>query len=103
MWRTSIRGRRSTVAVKGDIDPETLTDTRADRRHRAAFGLRREASHSDGILSFVMRDRPRLDLAGVPPRHGDADRPARARSSPHQGLLNLAGSKGPVVFQACST
>ncbi len=41
-----------------------------------------------------------MGLAGVSPRHGDADHAARVDLLRIKGLLNLEGSKGPVVFQA---
>src|SRR5438477_167165 len=44
------------VAVKGDIDPKTLTDTGQTDAIERHSGFVAEASHSDGILSFVMRD-----------------------------------------------
>ena len=88
------------VAVRGDIDPKTLTDTGQTDAIERHSGFVAEASHSDGIVSFVMRDETPLiwpvfqrameTLVGL--RGADLLR--------IKGLLNLAGSKGPVVFQA---
>jgi G3E family GTPase len=88
------------VAVKGDIDPKTLTDTgQADAIERHS-GFVAEASHSDGIASFVMRDEAPL----IWPVFHRAIETLIALRGPDilrvKGLLNLAGSKGPVVFQA---
>ncbi len=75
-------------------------------RHRAADAIERhsgfvaEASHSDGIVSFVMRDETPL----IWPVFQRAMETLIALRGPDllriKGLLNLAGSKGPVVFQA---
>lgn len=88
------------VAVRGNIDPKTLTDTGQTDAIERHSGFIAEASHSDGIVSFVMRDETPLiwpvfqrameTLVGL--RGADLLR--------IKGLLNLAGSKGPVVFQA---
>jgi G3E family GTPase len=88
------------VAVKGDIDPKVLTDTgQADAIERHS-GFVAEASHSDGIVSFVMRDETPL----IWPVFHRAMETLIALRGPDllriKGLLNLAGSKGPVVFQA---
>ncbi len=88
------------VAVKGDIDPKSLTDTgQADAIERHS-GFVAEASHSDGIVSFVMRDRAPL----IWPVFQRSMETLIALRGPDllriKGLLNLAGSKGPVVFQA---
>ena len=88
------------VAVKGDIDPKALTDTgQADAIERHS-GFVAEASHSDGIVSFVMRDETPL----IWPVFQRAMEALIALRGPDllriKGLLNLAGSRGPVVFQA---
>ena len=86
--------------MKGDIDPKCLTDTgQADAIERHS-GFVAEASHSDGIVSFVMRDETPL----IWPVFQRAMETLIALRGPDllriKGLLNLAGSKGPVVFQA---
>jgi G3E family GTPase len=88
------------VAVKGDIDPKALTDTgQADAIERRS-GFVAEAEHSDGIVSFVMRD----DAPLIWPVFQRSMETLIALRGPDllriKGLLNLAGSKGPVVFQA---
>jgi G3E family GTPase len=88
------------AAVKGDIDPKCLIDTgQADAIERHS-GFVAEASHSDGIVSFVMRDEAPL----VWPVFQRTIETLIALRGPDllriKGLLNLAGSKGPVVFQA---
>ena len=90
------------TAVDGDLDPRCLVESDAgeDVRSPRRAGFVAEAEHSDGIASFVLTD--------------DAPLPwdAFARSMETlialrgpdllriKGLLNLAGSRGPVVFQA---
>src|SRR3954467_1353533 len=54
------------VAVKGDIDPKTLIDTGQTDAIERHSGFVAEASHSDGILSFVMRGEPPLLRPGFP-------------------------------------
>jgi G3E family GTPase len=88
------------VAVKGKLDPKCLIDTgQADAIERHS-GFVAEASHSDGIVSFVMRDETPL----IWPVFQRAMETLIALRGPDllriKGLLNLAGSKGPVVFQA---
>jgi len=88
------------VAVKGKLDPKCLIDTgQADAIERHS-GFVAEASHSDGILSFVMRDEAPL----IWPVFQRAMETLIALRGPDllriKGLLNLAGSKGTVVFQA---
>jgi G3E family GTPase len=88
------------VAVKGDIDPKVLTDTGAADAIERHSGFVAEASHSDGVLSFVMRRNQPMDW---PVFHRAMDTLITLRG-PNllriKGLLNLKGSKGPVVFQA---
>jgi len=88
------------VAVKGDIDPKTLIDTGQTDAIERHSGFVAEASHSDGILSFVMRDETPL----IWPVFHRAMETLIALRGPDllriKGLLNLAGSRGPVVFQA---
>ena len=88
------------IAVQGDIDPKCLIDTgQADAIERHS-GFIAEASHSDGIVSFVMRDDAPLLW---PVFHRAVETLIALRGADIlriKGLLNLAGSKGPVVFQA---
>jgi len=88
------------IAVKGDIDPKTLTDTGPAGAIERHSGFVAEASHSDGIVSFVMRDETSL----IWPVFQRAMETLIALRGPDllrvKGLLNLAGSRGPVVFQA---
>ncbi len=88
------------VAVKGDIDPKTLTDTGPTDAIERHSGFVAEASHSDGIVSFVMRDETPL----IWPVFQRAMETLVSLRGPDllriKGLLNLAGSRGPVVFQA---
>jgi G3E family GTPase len=88
------------VAVKGDLDPKCLIDTgQADAIERHS-GFIAEASHSDGIQSFVMRS----DTPWEWPVFHRAMETLITLRGPDllriKGLLNLKGSKGPVVFQA---
>jgi G3E family GTPase len=87
-------------AVKGDIDPKSLIDTGQTDAIERHSGFVAEASHSDGIVSFVMRDETPL----IWPVFQHTMETLIALRGPDllriKGLLNLAGSKGPVVFQA---
>jgi G3E family GTPase len=88
------------VAVKGKLDPKCLIDTGQTDAIERHSGFIAEASHSDGIVSFVMRDETPL----IWPVFQYAMETLIALRGPDllriKGLLNLAGSKGPVVFQA---
>jgi len=88
------------VAVRGDIDPKCLIDTgQADAIERHT-GFVAEASHSDDVISFVMRSDTPWDW---PVFHRAMDTLITLRGPDLlriKGLLNLEGSKGPVVFQA---
>jgi G3E family GTPase len=88
------------VAVRGDIDPKCLTDTgQADAIERHT-GFVAEASHSDDVISFVIRSDTPWDW---PVFHRAMDTLITLRGPDLlriKGLLNLEGSKGPVVFQA---
>lgn len=88
------------VAVQGDLDPKCLIDTgQADAIERHS-GFVAEASHSDGIASFVMRSDAPWDW---PVFHRAMETLITLRGPDLlriKGLLNLKGSKGPVVFQA---
>jgi G3E family GTPase len=88
------------VAVKGDIDPKTLTDTGQTDAIERHSGFLAEASHSDGIISFVMRDETPL-IWPVFQRAMETLIALRGSDLLRvKGLLNLAGTRGPVVFQA---
>jgi G3E family GTPase len=86
--------------VKGDIDPKCLIDIGQPDAIERHSGFVAEASHSDGIVSFVMRDETPL----IWPVFQRTVETLIALRGPDllriKGLLNLAGSKGPVVFQA---
>ena len=87
------------TAVDGVIDPKCLIDSGQDSlapRH----GFVAEASHSDGISSFVLRDDTPVDW---PVFRAALETLIELRGPDLlriKGILNLAGSKGPVVFQA---
>jgi G3E family GTPase len=88
------------TAVSGDIDPRCLIDSGEGPSIAPHTGFVAEASHSDGVSSFVMRAEKPLDW----PVFLRAVNTLIALRGPDllriKGLLNLAGSKGPVVFQA---
>jgi G3E family GTPase len=88
------------VAVKGQLDPKCLIETGAVDAIERHSGFVAEASHSDGIVSFVMRDETPLIW---PVFHRAMETLIALRGADLlrvKGLLNLAGTKGPVVFQA---
>ena len=86
-------------ARDGEIDPRHLIDSGQDAASRRS-GFVAEASHSDGIESFVIRDNKPLDW----PVLLRAMETLIALRGPDllriKGLVNLKGAKGPVVFQA---
>jgi G3E family GTPase len=88
------------TAVKGDLDPHELIDTGQAGAIERHSGFVAEAAHSDGIASFVLREETPLDW----PVFQRAVETLIALRGPDllriKGLLNLAGSRGPVVFQA---
>jgi G3E family GTPase len=88
------------IAVKGDLDPNSLTEAMPGDAIGRHSGLVAEASHSDFIVSFVMRDQTPL----IWPVFHRAIETLIALRGPDllriKGLLNLAGCRGPVVFQA---
>jgi G3E family GTPase len=88
------------VAVRGKLDPKCLIDTGPGDAIERHSGFVAEATHSDGIVSFVMRDETPLIW---PVFHRAMETLIALRGADLlriKGLLNLAGSKGPVVFQA---
>ena len=88
------------VAIAGELDPNCLIDTGRDSMSARHTGFVAEAAHSDDIASFVLREDAPLDWLAflrtmetlIALRGEDLLRV--------KGLLNLAGSRGPVVFQA---
>ena len=84
----------------GEIDPKHLIDSGQDATAARHSGFVAEASHSDGIASFVVREKQPLEWP-VFQRALDTLVSLRGPDLLRiKGLLNLAGSKGPVVFQA---
>ncbi len=88
------------TAVNGKLDPQCLIDSgRADVIGRHS-GFVAEAAHSDGIVSFVLREKVPLDWA-VFVRTMETLIALRGPDLLRvKGILNLSGGKGPVVFQA---
>jgi G3E family GTPase len=84
------------VAVAGDLDPMRLVEPAADE---VRSGFIAEASHSDGIISFVLTETAPIDFAPfartmevlIAMRGPDLLRV--------KGFLDVAGCKGPVVVQ----
>ncbi len=88
------------MAKDGDIDPRHLTASGQDATAARHSGFVAEASHSDGIASFVIREKEPLEWP-VFQRALDTLVSLRGPDLLRiKGLLNLKGSKGPVVFQA---
>src|SRR4029079_2638082 len=88
------------VAVRGDIDPKCLTDTGQTDAIERHSGFVAAAAHSDSVISFVMRSDTPWDW---PVFHRAMETLITLRGPDLlriKGLLNLKGSKGPVVFQA---
>jgi G3E family GTPase len=102
MARLKALNPRATInmAVAGELDPSCLIDTGQDSMSARHTGFVAEAAHCDGIASFVLREDAPLDWLAflrtmetlIALRGEDLLRV--------KGLLNLAGSRGPVVFQA---
>jgi G3E family GTPase len=88
------------MALDGEVDPKHLIDAGQSATAARHSGFVAEAAHSDGIVSFVMRERKPLDW----PVFQRAMETLIALRGPDilriKGFLNLAGSKGPVVFQS---
>ena len=88
------------MAVDGEIDPRHLIDSGQDATAARHSGFVAEASHSDGITSFVIREKQPLEWP-VFQRALDTLVSLRGPDLLRiKGLLNLKGAKGPVVFQA---
>ena len=88
------------MALDGEIDPKHLIDSGQDATAPRRSGFVAEAAHSDGIASFVLREKKPLDW----PVFQRTMETLIALRGPDilrvKGFLNLAGSKGPVVYQA---
>jgi len=88
------------MALDGEIDPKHLIDSGQDATAPRRSGFVAEASHSDGIASFVIREKTPLPW----PLFQRTMETLVALRGPDllriKGLLNLKGGKGPVVFQA---
>jgi len=88
------------TVLDGAIDPRHLIDSGRDAAAPRRSGFVAEASHSDGIASFVMREKKPVQW----PVLLRAMETLIALRGPDllriKGLLNLEGAKGPVVFQA---
>ena len=88
------------MVLDGGVDPKHLIDSGQDATAQRRSGFVAEASHSDGIVSFVLREKKPLQW----PVFQRAMETLITLRGPDllriKGFLNLAGSKGPVVFQA---
>jgi G3E family GTPase len=88
------------MVLDGEIDPKHLIDSGQDATASRHSGFVAEATHSDGIVSFVIREKAPLQW----PVFLRAMETLIALRGPDllriKGILNLAGAKGPVVFQA---
>jgi G3E family GTPase len=88
------------MVLDGAIDPRHLIESGQDATASRHSGFIAEASHSDGIASFVMREKKPLQW----PVFLRAMETLIALRGPDllriKGILNLEGAKGPVVFQA---
>jgi len=82
-------------AVNGDLDPTRLTEPASDQRN--AFVA--EVAHSDGIVSFVLRDETPMQW----PAFARAMETLTAMRGSDllrvKGFLNVDGCAGPVVVQ----
>ena len=88
------------IAVDGEIDPKHLIESGQDATAARHSGFITEASHSDGIASFVIREKKPLEWP-VFQRALDTLVSLRGPDLLRiKGILNLQGAKGPVVFQA---
>jgi G3E family GTPase len=88
------------MALDGEVDPKHLIDSGHDATVPRRSGFVAEASHSDGVVSFVIREKKPLEW----PVFQRTIETLIALRGPDllriKGLLNLSGGKGPVVFQA---
>ena len=74
------------LAVAGELDPHCLTDAGQESMAAQRTGFVADAAHSDGIVSFVLREDAPLDWPRIPAHHGDARRAAGAGSPARQGF-----------------
>jgi G3E family GTPase len=88
------------TALDGEIDPKHLIDSGQDATAQRHSGFVAEATHSDGITSFVIRERKPLEW----PVFQRTMETLIAVRGPDllriKGFVNLIGNKGPVVYQA---
>jgi G3E family GTPase len=88
------------MALDGAIDPRHLIESGQDATAPRHSGFVAEAAHSDGIASFVLREKKPLDWA-VFQRTMETLIGLRGPDILRvKGFLNIAGTKGPVVYQA---
>jgi G3E family GTPase len=88
------------TAISGELDPDCLIDSGQGPLAVRHDGFVAEASHSDGIASFVLREDKPVEW---PVFHRTLETLIALRGPDLlrvKGLLSLKGSKGPVVFQA---
>src|SRR5262249_298536 len=87
------------MALDGAVDPKHLIDSGQDAVAPRHSGLVAEAAHSDGIASFVLREKKPVDW----PVFQRTMETLIALRGPDilrvKGFINVAGSKGPVVYQ----
>ena len=97
--KTDIGDLKTIKQLNGKLDPTCLIDSGRELL-TARTGFVAEASHSDGVLSFVMREKKPLEW----PVFYRAMELLITLRGPDllriKGLLSLKESKGPVVFQA---
>jgi G3E family GTPase len=88
------------TALDGEIDPKHLIDSGQDAMAQRHSGFVAEATHSDGIISFVIREKKPLEWP-VFQRTMETLISLRGPDLLRiKGFVNLIGNKGPVVYQA---
>ena len=91
------------MALDGEIDPKHLIDSGQDATAARHSGFVAEASHSDGIASFVIREKQPLEWP-VFQRALDTLVSLRGPDLLRiKGLLNLKGARGRWCSRRCST